>query len=109
MMRYPLLPALSALLFLTGCAGHFYREEADRVHLYLKEGRAAEVLFASSLDGFEPHRAEKTGSNTWKITVPKAEEFRYFYWIDGRVYLPDCPQRELDDFGSYDCLYKAGR
>jgi hypothetical protein len=34
MMRF-LLSVLSMTLFFAGCAGHFYQEEADRVHLYL--------------------------------------------------------------------------
>lgn len=101
-----LLPLLSAIFFLAGCAGHFYREEADRVHLFLKENRAAEVRFASSLDGFELHRLEKRDSGTWQITLPKTDEFRYFYLVDGRVHLPDCPLREMDDFGSSNCLYR---
>ncbi len=107
MKRFPLL-LLPAILMIAGCAGHFYREEADGVHLYLRDGRAAEVQFASSLDGFALHRLEKMGSKTWEITLPKTEEFSYFYRVDGRIHLPDCPQREMDDFGSYNCLYTSG-
>jgi hypothetical protein len=40
------------------------------------------------------------------MTVPKGGEFRYFYLVDGKIHLPDCPYREMDDFGSYNCLYK---
>jgi hypothetical protein len=105
MMRF-VLSVLSTVFFVAGCAGHFYREEADRVHLYLKDIHAVEVHFASSLDGFELHRIEKAGSKTWQITVPKTGEFRYFYLVDGRIHLPDCPYREMDDFGSDNCLYK---
>jgi len=106
MMRF-LMPALSAVFFFAGCAGHFYREEADRVHLYLKDSHATEVRFASSLDGFDLHPVEKVGSRTWQITVPKMGEFQYFYQVDGRIHIPDCRYREKDDFGSYNCLYKA--
>jgi len=98
MMRF-LLPVLSVVFFAAGCAGHYYREEAGRVHIYLKDSRADEVHFASSQDGFVLHRTEKADSKTWKITVPRAEEFRYFYMVDGRIHLPDCPYREEDDFG----------
>jgi len=101
-----ILSMLSAVFFVTGCAGHYYREEADRLHLYLKSGNAVEVFFVSSLDSFAPHRIAKTGSETWKMTVPKGGEFRYFYLVDGKIHLPDCPYREMDDFGSYNCLYK---
>ena len=105
MMRL-FLSILSAFFFITGCAGHFYREETGQVHIYLRDSRAAVVHFASSLDGFDLHRADKVDSKTWKITLPKTGEFRYFYRIDGRIELPDCPYREMDDFGSYNCVYK---
>ena len=104
MMRF-LLSVLLAGFFVAGCAGHFYREEADRVQLYLKDSHAAEVHFASSLDGFDLHRIEKAGSKMWQISVPKTGEFRYFYLVDGRIHLPDCPYREKDDFGAYNWLY----
>lgn len=105
MMR-SFLPILSAVFFISGCAGHFYREEAGRVEIHLRNSRASIVHFASSLDGFQPHRIEKTSSETWGISLPKSSEFRYFYLIDGKIHLPDCPYREMDDFGSYNCLYK---
>ena len=100
-------PILSVVLFITGCAGHFYREEAGRVQIYLRNSRASAVHFVSSLDGFEPHPIAKTNSDTWRITLPKSGEFRYFYLVDGKIHLPDCPYREMDDFGSYNCLYKS--
>ena len=100
-------PILSVALFITGCAGHFYREEAGRVQIYLRNSRASAVHFVSSLDGFEPHPIAKTNSDTWRITLPKSGEFRYFYLVDGKIHLPDCPYREMDDFGSYNCLYKS--
>jgi len=100
-------PILSVVLFITGCAGHFYREEAGRVQIYLRNSRASAVHFVSSLDGFEPHSIAKTNSDTWGITLPKSGEFRYFYLVDGKIHLPDCPYREMDDFGSYNCLYKS--
>jgi len=100
------LSVLSAVFFVAGCAGHFHREEAGRGHIYLKDSRASVIHFVSSLDGFEPHRIEKTGSKTWQITLPKTGEFRYFYLVDGKIHLPECPYREMDDFGSYNCLYK---
>jgi len=106
-VRRYFLPLLAAAFFVSGCAGHFYREDGGLVHLYLKENHAREVLFASSRDGFLPHRTKKTGSGVWEITVPNTGEFRYFYLVDGVVRLPECPCREKDDFGSYNCLYKS--
>ena len=105
MMRW-FPPIISAVFFITGCAGHFYLEEAGRVQIYLRNNRASVVHFVSSLDGFEPHPIAKTNSDTWQITLPRRSEFRYFYLVDGKIHLPDCLFREMDDFGSYNCLYK---
>ncbi|MDA8123668.1 MAG: hypothetical protein M0009_00570 [Deltaproteobacteria bacterium] len=96
---------LTPLFLLAGCATHYYREEANNLQVYLEDGQAREVQFASSLDGFTLRRPEKTDAKTWRITLPKVGEFRYFYVIDGKVRLPDCPYREMDDFGSLNCLY----
>lgn len=95
-----------AVLFLTGCGpSHFVRNETDCLHFFLKDSHAREVYFASSSDGFNLHQAEKTGRETWKITIPKGEEIRYFYIIDGKIQVPSCKYREKDDFGSYNCIY----
>jgi hypothetical protein len=103
----PLLARLLAVaFFIAGCAGHSYHREDDRVHLRLRDGHAREVLFSSSLEGFGLQRAQKTGEATWEVTVPNRGEFTYFYIVDGKVHLPDCPYREKDDFGAYNCLYK---
>ena len=99
---------LSTLLWVAGCAGHVVREEAGRVQLLLSEPRAAEVQFASSLDGFDLHPARKIDARTWEMTVAGGKEFAYFYVVDGQVRLPDCKYREKDEFGSYNCLFKTG-
>jgi len=104
MMRLSLW-SLAAVFLLAGCATHYYRQEAGKLQVYLKDGKAADVRFASSLDGFTLRRPEKTDSKTWRITLPMTGAFSYFYVIDGKVRLPDCPYRETDDFGSQNCLY----
>jgi hypothetical protein len=98
---------LAAAFLIAGCSGHFYRQEQDHVHLFLKDSQAREVLFSSSLEGFGLERAQKTGEGTWDVTVPKGREFRYFYVIDGKVHVPDCRYREKDDFGAYNCLFRS--
>lgn len=108
MIRLALL-LLPVLWVVSGCATHFVRENDGQVDLYLKAPQAREVLFASSLDGFTPRPARQEGSRTWRITLPKEGEFRYFYLVDGGFLLPDCPCRERDDFGSFNCLYRPGQ
>jgi len=108
MKRYLLL--LIAILFLpAGCAGrHYYIIEEDALRICLRKPDARAVHFASSLDGFQPVKAEKNGDETWEVTVPKDAEFRYFYIVDGVVYVPTCTFREHDDFGSDNCIYVPG-
>lgn len=107
MSRY-LLIVFAAVLFLSGCTPHYYWVKGDIVHIYLKKSDATVVHFASSLDGFTLHKAKRVDSETWEITTRASGEFRYFYIVDGVVYLPQCRLKEQDDFGSVNCLYSPG-
>jgi hypothetical protein len=97
MKKYFLLSILAFSVF-TGCAHHYYRVKGD----------AIAVAFASSLDGYQLHRAEKHDSSTWKVTVPAYREFTYFYIVDGALFLPSCRFKEKDDFGATNCIYIPG-
>jgi len=90
---------------LAGCATHYYIIRDDRVNFFLKIPNAGVVYFASSLDQFKLHPAKKMHSGIWEITVPSAREFRYFYAVDGVIYLPDCRLKEKDDFGAENCIF----
>ena len=104
MKRYVFL--IVAVLFgLSGCASHYYEVKGDTLHIHLKKPYAKVVYFASSLDGYELHRARRIDDKTWEVTVPADAEFRYFYIVDGVLYLPSCKFKEQDDFGSENCLY----
>lgn len=105
MKKYVLL-VIAILFLLTGCASrHYYTIEKDAVHIYLTKPDARAVYFASSLDTFKPVKAKKNSDETWEVTVPKDVEFRYFYIVDGVVYVPLCTFKEYDDFGSENCIY----
>ncbi len=97
--------ALILMIGLTGCSEHFYHIEGDTLHLYLRQTEAKDVFFASSEDGYERHPAVKIDHNTWEITLSPATEFKYFYIVDGSVFLPACKFTERDDFGSEICIY----
>jgi hypothetical protein len=91
---------------LAGCAAaHYYERHSDRVTFYLKAPAARGVAFASSLDDYRIHRAERAGSTRWKVTVASNAEFSYFYIVDGAIYVPECKFYEKDDFGSRNCIY----
>ena len=96
-------------LCLAGCAAtHYHERQSDRVTFYLRAPEARGVAFASSLDDYQIHRAEQVNSSGWMVTVAANSEFRYFYIVDGRVYLPECKLFEKDDFGSRNCIYVPG-
>jgi len=96
-------------MVLAGCASHYHRLENDSVAFFLKAPEASSVLFASSLDGFRAHPAVKADDKTWIARVPAPEgEFSYFYIVDGAVFVPECPYREYDEFGSENCVYVPG-
>ena len=97
-----------SLLVFTGCASHYYRKNNDTVSIFLKIPDANRVYFLSSLDGYKPQKAIRVGDETWQIDTPAKTEFRYFYKVDGAVYLPACPLKEEDDFGSKICIYIPG-
>ena len=97
---------VTLLLVLAGCVrGHYYMVEEGDVSIYLNKADADLVYFASSLDGYKLHRAERVDDDTWEVQVPALDEFKYFYIVDGVVYVPPCRMTEKDDFGSENCIY----
>lgn len=91
---------------LLGCTGHYYRNEADTVRIYLKAPQARQVEMMASFNGFAPLHAERTMCGDWMVAVPNDSSFTYFYRIDGQVSIPDCNIREQDDFGQFNCLFQ---
>jgi hypothetical protein len=98
------------VLCLAGCAAtHYHKRQPGRVTFYLRAPGAEKVEFVSSLDAYNPHRASRLKGSRWAVTVAANSEFRYFYIVDGRVYLPECELYENDDFGSRNCIYVPGK
>ena len=64
-----------------------------------------EVGRINSLDEYKLRKVKKKGTGIWEISVPGDLEFRYFFMVDGVVYLPECEYREADDFGSENCIF----
>jgi len=95
---------------LAGCAAtHYHERQSDRITFYLRAPGAAKVEFVSSLDTYNPKRASRLSGSRWAVTVATNSEFRYFYIVDGAVYLPECELYEKDDFGSRNCVYVPGK
>ena len=109
-MKILILQLTVVVLFLSGCAAtHYHERQSDRVTFYLRAPEARGVAFASSLDDYQIHRAERVNGSRWAVTVATNSVFRYFYIVDGRVYLPECELYEKDDFGSRNCIYVPGK
>jgi hypothetical protein len=102
-----ILHVMIAALCLAGCAAatHYHERQSDRVTFYLKAPGARGVAFASSLDAYSPHLASKVDGSCWVVSVAASSEFRYFYLVDGAVYVPECKFYEKDDFGSRNCVF----
>jgi len=99
----------SLLVFaLAGCARHYYRLDDGSIRIFLRAPQASSVYFASSLDNFELHPADKSGSGTWVVSVDSDTQFSYFYVIDGQPYVPECTYKEYDDFGGENCVFIPG-
>jgi predicted cupin superfamily sugar epimerase len=90
---------------LAGCANQYHRVKNNKLYFYLQKQDARIVQFACSKDGYKLHPAQKVDSRTWRIMVPSDSEFAYFYIVDGKIFLPPCPLREKDDFGSENCIF----
>ena len=91
---------------LSGCAPtHYVETQADLIVFFLQMPEAGRVQFASSSDRYALHDTIRDSSGTWRISVPSDGDLRYFYLVDGSVYVPECQFKETDDFGSKNCLY----
>lgn len=93
------------LFFSAGCVVQQYRIINNELHIFLKNKEAQQVYFLHSLDEYAPHEAIRDESGLWISILPSDVEFKYFYIIDGKVFIPDCRIREKDDFGSENCVY----
>jgi hypothetical protein len=98
----------AAVFLIPACAYHSLEVQGDAATITLKALNAKEVLFASSLDGYELHPAQKQGTSRWVVKAPSGTPFSYFYVVDGKIFVPDCRLAESDDFGSRNCIYVPG-
>ena len=97
--------AVFILLGISCHSVHYYSVKDDTVIFYLNLPGAENVYFAHSLDDYIHHNvmADKNGRREFAVTANF--EFRYFYIVDGSVYLPECEFRESDDFGFENCIF----
>jgi len=88
-----------------GCTAHYHVIDNGQVEMYLTAPQAESVVLVISGDPFREVKALRDDSGIWKVTLNRLNEFKYFYLVDGKAYLPDCPFKENDDFGSNNCIF----
>lgn len=103
MNRRPLFILVLCTL-VAGCGSHYYRIDGNDMVMILRKPEARSVMLACSLDDFHPRQATNV-SGCWEVTLPADEAFTYFYRVDGVAFVPDCPMKENDDFGSESCIF----
>jgi hypothetical protein len=104
-VKLSLLSVLAAAFVVTGCAGHYHVIDRGHVEMYLRAPLAQSVVLVVSSDPFQQIEAQRADSGVWKAILNRQSEFKYFYLLDGKAYLPDCRLREHDDFGSNNCVF----
>ena len=92
------------MVMAAGCATHYYQVEGNTLSLYLDRPDAQRVILFCSLDGFEPHE-NRNDDGRWVVSLPSDSPFRYYYLLDGKMFLPPCRMKEKDDFGSENCIF----
>lgn len=96
---------MAAVFVAGGCAAHYHVINSGNVEMYLAAPQAQSVVLVISGDPFQQVRARQNASGVWKVTLNGLNEFKYFYLVDGKAYLPDCRLRENDDFESNNCVF----
>ena len=102
-MKYA-LPVMAFMALMAGCADHYHTRKGETLILYLDRPDAQQVSLACSLDDFAAHKAIPR-EGKWMVVLPGTLSFRYYYIVDGEIFLPPCPMAEKDDLGSENCIF----
>jgi hypothetical protein len=100
-----IISVLGAAFVAGGFAAHYHVINRGHVELFLTAPQAQSVVLVVSSDPFLQVQALRDDSGVWKATLNRLSEFKYFYLVDGKTYLPDCRLKEKDDFGSNNCVF----
>lgn len=104
-MKITCLPLILFCLLLVSCSSHFSRLNGNDVILYLDKPDAQKVEFFSSLNGYHGQELGRQ-NDLWEVRLPADKAFKYFYKIDGAIYVPACEMTETDDFGMENCIFE---
>ena len=104
-MKQSIVSVLAAVFVAGGCTAHYHIINNGHVEMLLTAPQAQSVVLVISGDTFQQVQALRDDSGMWKVTLSRLNEFKYFYLVDGKAYLPDCRLRENDDFESNNCVF----
>jgi len=104
-VKQSIVSVVAAVFMAGGGAVHYHVINDGHVEMYLKAPQAQSVVLVVAGDTFQQVQALRDVSGMWKVTLHGLHEFKYFYLLDGKSYLPDCPLRDNDDFGSNNCVF----
>ena len=104
-MKQSIVSVLAAVFVAGGCTAHYHIINNGHVEMFLTAPQAQSVVLVISGDTFQQVQALRDDSGMWKVTLSRLNEFKYFYLVDGKAYLPDCRLKENDDFGSNNCVF----
>jgi hypothetical protein len=104
-VKQSIVLVLAAVFLAEGCTAHYHVINNGHVEMYLTAPQAQSVVLVVSGDPFQQVQALQDASGMWKVTLSGLHEFKYFYLVDGKAYLPDCTLNENDDFGSNNCVF----
>lgn len=94
------------IFILSGCSSkHFVASDFDSITFSLRLPDANRVQFAASFDHYNLRDAQRNSSGIWQVKIPIRSELKYFYVVDGLMYIPECRFKEKDDFGAENCFY----
>jgi len=104
-VKQSIVSVLAAVFVAWGCTAHYHIINNGHVEMFLTAPQAQSVVLVISGDTFQQVQALRDDSGMWKVTLSRLNEFKYFYLVDGKAYLPDCRLRENDDFESNNCVF----
>ena len=98
-MKPSIISVLAAVFVAGGCTAHYQIINSGHVEMFLTAPQAQSVVLVISGDPFQQVRARQDASGVWKVTLNRLNEFKYFYVVDGKAYLPDwLPQQSCSSF-----------
>lgn len=107
MAKRALIAALLAACAAAGCAAHSVTRRAEgglEIRLRVPQAQSV-VLVVSGDERFERFPAAPDRFGVWRVSLNRAGEFRYFFLVDGKPFMPECGLREKDDFGADNCIF----